>query len=129
MDTENREKIKKIIRERKYAHTFYSKNSKVYRSFLDMERQTYTDGALAKKHKELIALGISVVIDCESCIEWHLGEAFKSGATREEIIEAIEVGFEMGGGPATVSGRFAFRALEYYATDKAGPKASPSKKG
>ena len=29
-------------------------------------------------------------------------------------VEAIEVGIEMGGGPATVSSRFALKVLEYY---------------
>ena len=41
-------------------------------------------------------------------------EALKSGATREQIIEALEVGIEMGGGPASVSARFAMDVLEYY---------------
>ena len=51
-------------------------------------------------------------------MERNLGEALKRGATREEIIEAIEVGFEMGGGPATVSGRFALKVLEFYTEGK-----------
>ena len=34
--------------------------------------------------------------------------------TQEQIIEAIGVGIEMGGGPATVSSRFAMKVLEYY---------------
>ncbi|MFX1495647.1 MAG: carboxymuconolactone decarboxylase family protein, partial [Promethearchaeota archaeon] len=61
-----------------------------------------------------IAIGISIIINCESCIEWHIKEALNSGANREQIIEAIEVAIEMGGGPATVSSRFAFKVLEYY---------------
>ena len=54
------------------------------------------------------------MINCESCIEWHIKEALKNGATEQQIIEAIEVGIEMGGGPATVSSRFALKVLEYY---------------
>jgi len=38
----------------------------------------------------------------------------KSGAIEKQIIETIEVGIEMGGGPATVSSRFALKVLEYY---------------
>jgi AhpD family alkylhydroperoxidase len=33
-----------------------------------MERAAFAAGALSKKHKELIALGISVVTNCESCM-------------------------------------------------------------
>ncbi len=111
-------KIKDIIKDREHAHKFYSKNSKVYNAFLEMEKKTYADGELCKKYKELIAIGISVCINCESCMEWHIKEALRGGATQKQIIEAIEVGFEMGGGPATVSGRFALKVLEYYGDEK-----------
>ncbi|MFZ5979868.1 MAG: carboxymuconolactone decarboxylase family protein [Candidatus Zixiibacteriota bacterium] len=103
--------------DRKKAHNFYAKNSKVYRAFTEMEKKTYTDDHLEKRYKELIAVGISVVINCESCMEWHINEALKSGATRDQVLEAVEVGFEMGGGPATVSGRFAYKVLEYYTAE------------
>jgi alkylhydroperoxidase/carboxymuconolactone decarboxylase family protein YurZ len=47
-------------------------------------------------------------------MEWHIKQALDGGATEYEIIEAIEVGIEMGGGPATVSAHFAMNVLEYY---------------
>ena len=56
-----------------------------------------------------------MVIDCESCMEWHIKQAIDKGATEAEIIEAIEVGIEMGGGPTTVSARFAMNVLKFYA--------------
>lgn len=86
--------------------------SKVYEKFLQLEEATYADGALKKKDKELIAVGIAVATDCESCMEWHVGEAVKSGATFREVLEAIEVGIEFGGGKATVSARFALEVLD-----------------
>lgn len=116
MDKSDLEKIKKIIADRKKAHQFYTGNSPVYRSFVEMEQKTYKDGKLEKKYKELIAIGISIIINCESCLEWHIKQALDSGVTREQVIESIEVGIEMGGGPATVSGRFAMKVLEYYTT-------------
>lgn len=114
MNNTGRQKIEEIIELRKKAHSFYLKNSKVYKSFIEMERNTYTDGAIKKKDKELIAIGISIVINCESCMEWHIKQALDDGASVEEIIEAIEVGIEMSGGPGTVSARFAMNVLEYY---------------
>ena len=86
--------------------------SKVYNKFLALEEATFKDGALKKKDKELIATGIAVVINCESCMQWHITEAVKSGATFQEVLEAIEVGIEFGGGPATVSARFALEVLD-----------------
>ena len=108
------EKIEKLVTTRKKAHPYYSKKSKVYQSFVDMEQNTYKDGILSKKQKELIAIGISVVIDCESCMEWHIKQAIDDRATEEEIIESVEVGIEMSGGPGTASARFAMNVLEYY---------------
>jgi AhpD family alkylhydroperoxidase len=86
----------------------------VYRSLVEMELKTYQDGNLSKKHKELIAIGISINSNCESRLEWHIKQAIYSGASKEEIIEAIEVGIEMGGSLATVAARFAMQVLEYY---------------
>ena len=77
-----------------------------------MEKAAYADGVLPKKHKELIAIGISVVKDCESCMQWHIEQAAKAGASFEEVLEAIEVAIEMGGGPATVSARFALEVMD-----------------
>ena len=114
MDGANREKIEKIVRDRKRAHTALSKLSQGYRLFSELDQHTFTGGALEKREKELIALGISVHKNCEPCMEWHIHEALRSGASREQIIEALEVGIEMGGGPASVSARFALDVLDYY---------------
>lgn len=114
MDPADKTRIEQTIELRKRAHSFYSKNSRVYNAFLDMEKNTYTDGALRKKEKELIAAGISVAINCESCMEWHIKQALELGASENEIVEAVEVGMEMSGGPGTVAARFAMSVLDYY---------------
>jgi AhpD family alkylhydroperoxidase len=114
-------KIEEITEQRQKAHKKLLKlKSKVYQAFLQMEQAAFSDGQLSKKHKELIAVGISVVIDCESCMQWHVEQAAKAGATMVEVLEAVEVGIEMGGGPATVSARFALEVME--ATFKPGEK-------
>lgn len=107
------DRIGEICRKRKKAHQkLVSLNSKVYQAFLNMEAAAYADGALAKKYKELVAVGISVVMDCESCMQWHIDQAAQAGATQQEVLEAVEVGIEMGGGRATVSARFALEVME-----------------
>ena len=106
-------KLEEISRRRKKAHSrLLSLKSPVYEAFLEMEKAAFSDGALPKKSKELIAVGISVVIDCESCMQWHIEQAAQAGATMWEALEAVEVGIEMGGGPATVSARFALEVME-----------------
>lgn len=105
--------LEDLSREREQAHQkLLSLGSQVYRSFLEMERAAFTDGALPRKAKELIALGIAVQMNCEFCMQWHLDQAARAGATAREIVEAIEVAIEMGAGRVTVAARFALKALE-----------------
>ncbi len=105
--------MEEICQRRQWAHhKLLSMDSRVYRAFLDMESAAYAEGALARKYKELVAVGISVVTDCESCMQWHIQQAAQAGATRQEVLEAVEVGMEMGGGRATVSARFALEVME-----------------
>ena len=107
------DKLAEISVRRKQAHArLVALHSKVYEGFLAMEKAAYADGALPKKQKELIAVGISVAGDCESCMQWHIEQAAKAGASFEEVLEAIEVAIEMGGGPATVSARFALEVMD-----------------
>ena len=110
-------KIEQIKKDRKEAHQFFLEKSKIYRVFVEMEQKTFQDGELSKKHKELIAIGISLVNSCKSCLEWHIKQALDVGATMEEVIEALEVGFEMGIGPTTVTSRFAMKVLKHYLRD------------
>ena len=107
------DKLEDLSRRRKKSHEkLLSLKSKVYEAFLRVEESAFADGALPKKGKELIAVGISVRINCESCMQWHIERAAMAGATMPEVLEAVEVAIEMGGGPTTVSARFALEVME-----------------
>ena len=109
----NEERLRELTVTRKWAHQkMLDRNSSVYKAFVQMEHAAYSDGVLEKKVKELIAVGISVRLNCESCMQWHIEQAAASGASYDEVLEALEVGIEMGGGPATVSARFALQVME-----------------
>jgi AhpD family alkylhydroperoxidase len=106
-------KIEEIKKRRQEAHRqLLDVKSKVYEAFLKLEAATFAEGALPRKTKELIAIGISVVSNCESCMEWHITQAARSGASRQEVLEAVEVGIEMAGGLATVAARFALEVMD-----------------
>jgi len=108
-----KKQLEELTKTRKWAHKkLLDRGSKVYHAFVEMEKVAFSDGVLKKKQKELIAIGISVRIDCESCMQWHIEQAAAAGATYDEVLEAVEVGMEMGGGPATVSARFALQIME-----------------
>ena len=66
------------------------------KAFEDLISATFKDGALSLKTKELIAIGIAVSMGCNDCIDHHTVIAKELGATKEEIADAMAVGFEMG---------------------------------
>ena len=114
-------KLDEISRSRKKAHAkLLAAKSRVYEAFLEMERAAFADGALPKKQKELIAIGISVATDCESCMQWHIEQAAAAGASEREVFEAVEIGIEMAGGPGTVSARFALEVMDSTFSGKRG---------
>jgi AhpD family alkylhydroperoxidase len=82
--------------------------------FAALHRSAIADGALSTKVKELIALALGINAHCDGCIAYHVHNALKAGATREEIIEAIGVAIMMGGGPAMVYGCQALDALDQF---------------
>jgi diamine N-acetyltransferase len=115
MDQIDIDKIERIIKDREGSHNLLvNRNSKSYKSFVELEKHAYATNKLERKHKELIALGISIIQNCESCMEWHVHQALEFGASFDEIFEAADVGIEMGGGPAAVSVRFVIKVVEYY---------------
>ena len=60
--------------------------------YLEFYKESYRDrGALTKKDKELIAIGVSLATGCKHCLEGHLRKARKHGATRREISETLAV--------------------------------------
>ena len=107
-------KIEQSRQDRKWLHLTFLDNVKTYKPFLELEAEAFSDGALDKKTKELMALSISIVTKCEPCMEWHLEQAMQSGATDEEIYETIDVAIEMGGGQAGAYARFVLKAMEYF---------------
>ena len=49
------------------------------------------DGAIPRKYRELIALGVALTTQCSYCIDVHTRHAREHGVTREELAEAAFV--------------------------------------
>lgn len=75
-------------------------------------------GALDTKTKELIALSIGIAVHCNGCIAFHVHDALKAGANRQEILESIGVAILMGGSPSMVYGCEALEALDQFEADQ-----------
>lgn len=72
------------------------------------------EGALDKKTKELLAVGMSVAARCGGCIGLHTQAAVKHGATRAEFLETLGMAIYMGGGPSVVYAAEALHAFEEF---------------
>jgi AhpD family alkylhydroperoxidase len=82
--------------------------------FTQLRVAASAEGALSQKVKQLIALAIAVTVRCDGCIAYHVHDAIRAGATREEIMETVGVAILMGGGPAMVYGCEALEALDQF---------------
>jgi AhpD family alkylhydroperoxidase len=69
----------------------------VTKRFFRLDGQTYEDGALPAKTKELLGLTASAVLRCDDCIAYHIDQCVKAGLSDEEIWEALDVALIVGG--------------------------------
>ena len=67
----------------------------LYNKFSD---KVYEENNLSKKTKELIAVACSIMADCVPCLNWHYTQALESGASKEEISEAIAIAMSVSSG-------------------------------
>ena len=82
--------------------------------FARLHRKAVEDGALAMKVKEMMALAIGIAVGCDGCIAYHVHDAVKAGATRQELLETIGVALLMGGGPGSIYAAHALDAIEQF---------------
>ena len=109
------------VGEMKAYRTEYNKKLQEMDSFFtafgELDDKVYADGAIDKKHKELMGLSISVVTRCNECIGYHLEGCLNAGAGKDEIIEAIKIGVIGGGSITYPNARFAVSVLEELMAD------------
>ena len=84
--------------------------------FSAMFKNIMAPGQLSVKQKELIAMGISVALQCEPCIKLHVKKCLDAEATNAEILEAASVAVMMQGGPAYTHIPLVIETLEELAT-------------
>lgn len=88
-----------------------AEDNKVIKRFWSLDNQTYVDGALDKRTKELLGLVASMVLRCDDCIKYHLGKCYELGITKAEIWDVFAVANLVGGSICIPHTR---RAVEYW---------------
>jgi ribonuclease HI len=65
--------------------------------FYNLDHNTYLEGAVPAKYKELMGLVASACLRCDDCISYHVIQAYRLGVARAEQEEAINVALVVGG--------------------------------
>lgn len=99
---------------RKKYNSKLIKADNFFKEFGELDDNTYSAGAIDKKHKELMGLAISVVSRCNECICYHIEGCLNANANIDEIIEAVKIGVIGGGSITYPNARFAMQVLEEF---------------
>lgn len=73
------------------------KDNLVLKRLFNLDTQTYSEGALNVKTKEMLGLVASMVLRCDDCIKYHLEKCHQQGCTTEEVYEIFAVANIVGG--------------------------------
>ena len=90
-----------------------SKNNLVIKRLFNLDTNTYSEGALPTRTKEMLGLVSSMVLRCDDCVKYHLEKCFEQSITTDEIMEIFAVANIVGG---TIVIPHTRRALEYWET-------------
>ena len=85
------------------------KQVEAWRNF---SRAVFKEGVLDEKTKQLIAVAVAHVTQCPYCIKSHTPQALRSGASKEEVMEAIWVAAEMRAGAAYAHATLAMEEMD-----------------
>jgi AhpD family alkylhydroperoxidase len=86
----------------------------MFQKFVEFEEAVYESTTLPAKTKELIAVAVTHVTQCDACMEYHTGKAKRAGATDEEIVAAMFVAAELRAGAALGHHLASHRAMEIH---------------
>lgn len=88
-----------------------AKDNLVIKRLWNLDTNTYAEGALDVKTKELLGLVASMVLRCDDCIKYHLGKSHELGVNSKEMYEVFAVANIVGG---TIVVPHTRRAAEYW---------------
>jgi len=84
----------------------------IHDAFEAFGRAVFADGALPEKTKQLIAVAVAHTTQCPYCIQVHIKNAKKAGASKAEVAEAIFVAAALRAGGAAAHGGMAMRLYD-----------------
>jgi AhpD family alkylhydroperoxidase len=95
----------------KMNEVILAQNNLVLKRLWNLDTNTYEDGALDKRTKEMLGLVASMVLRCDDCIRYHLGKCHELALSTREVYEIFAVANIVGG---TIVIPHTRRAAEYW---------------
>jgi ribonuclease HI len=110
---EKSELARRFIDTRSQLNTTVDKaDNFLVKRFYNIDHNTYLEGAIPAKYKELMGLVVSAGLRCDDCINYHIIQSFRLGANRAEQEEALNVALVVGGSIVIPHLRRAYAILE-----------------
>jgi len=69
----------------------------VIKRLFHLDSDTYKEGALSIKTKEMIGLAASMVLRCDDCVKYHLKKCHEAGVSTDEVFEVFAIANIIGG--------------------------------
>lgn len=76
----------------------------LFEKFMAWYGAVFEEGALTKREKALIALGVAHAVQCPYCIDAYTESALEQGSNPDEMTEAVHVASAIRGGASLVHG-------------------------
>ncbi|MDP2386633.1 MAG: carboxymuconolactone decarboxylase family protein [Bacteroidota bacterium] len=73
------------------------KDNLVIKRLFNLDTNTYAEGALNVKTKEMLGLVASMVLRCDDCIKYHLGKCYEQKVSTAEVYEVFAIANIVGG--------------------------------
>lgn len=83
----------------------------VLKRLFNLDTNTYAEGALNVKTKEMLGLVASMVLRCDDCVKYHLEKCRANGVSTDEVFEVFAVANIVGG---TIVIPHTRRAVEFW---------------
>ena len=93
--------------------------NKVMKRIYNIDTNTYRDGALTSKTKEMLGLVSSMVLRCDDCVKYHLEKCHELGVSSDELFEVFAVANLVGGTIVIPHTRRALESWEALENEKA----------
>jgi len=95
----------------KMNEVILGKDNLVIKRLWNLDTNTYAEGALDTKTKEMLGLVASMVLRCDDCIKYHLEKCFELKVSRDQLFEIFSIANIVGGSIVIPHTR---RALEFW---------------